>query len=93
MEILQLKGFTNFGIALSVGRLVYAIMHNERCVLPLSFMLNGQYSIHDVALSLPCIITSEGIERVLEPPLDEDAQRGLENCANKLKSVIRKLEL
>lgn len=93
LEILQLKGFTNFGIALSVGRLVYAIMHNERCVLPLSFMLNGQYSIHDVALSLPCIITSEGIERVLEPPLDEAALRALENCVNKLKAVIRKLEL
>lgn len=93
MDILQLKGYTSSGIALSVGRLIYAITNNERCVLPISFMLNGQYGFHDVALSLPCVVTAEGIQRALEPPLDEDGQKGLENCVDKLKAVIRKIEI
>ncbi|MSS62387.1 L-lactate dehydrogenase [Velocimicrobium porci] len=93
MDILQLKGYTSSGIALSVCRLVDAIIHNEHCVLPVSILLNGQYGIHDVSLSLPCVITSGGIERVLELPLDENGKKDLQICVDKLKNIIKDLNL
>lgn len=87
IDIVQLKGYTNSGIALSVARVIKCIRLNEKSVLPVSTVLTGQYGINDVALSLPCIISKQGIEKQLEVPLDVQAQKDLETCVNKLKEI------
>jgi len=88
LDILELKGYTSSGIALSACRLVAAIMRNEKCVVPVSVVLHGQYGISDVALSLPCIISEHGIDRVLELPLDQQGRKDLEHCAGHLKNIL-----
>ena len=43
LDIVELKGYTSSGIALSVCRLIGAIMRNEHAVVPASVVLNGEY--------------------------------------------------
>jgi len=88
LDILELKGYTNSGVALSACRLVAAIMRNEKCVVPVSIVLNGQYGITDVALSLPCIISENGIDRILELSLDEQGTKEFHHCVNHLKKIL-----
>ncbi len=90
-DILALKGHTSSGVALSACRLVTAIMRNEKCILPVSIVLDGQYGVIDVALSLPSVISENGIERVLELPLDEKGRMELDHCVSHLKSILRTL--
>lgn len=92
-EILQFKGYTSAGIATSVSRFVKAVLLNELSIIPASTMLNGEYGIEDVSLSIPCMITSEGISRKIEVPLDDDELKLLRESAGKLKSVLKKLNL
>ena len=75
-EILRKKGYTNYGIAAAVTRIVLAILSDERSILPVSIALNGEYGISDVALSVPCIVGKNGIEKILEFPfVNEEIQK------------------
>lgn len=92
LNIIMAKGYTNYGIAETVARLVRAITLNEFSILPLSTTLSGEYGIEDVALSVPCIVGQEGIEKILEIPLTEQEKGQLKESAESLKQIINQLD-
>jgi malate dehydrogenase len=59
----------------AAAELVDAVHMDLKRILPVSVVLDGEYGLADVALSLPCVVGRQGVERVLTPTLDE-AQRG-----------------
>ena len=75
-------------MALSACRLIGSIVRNEKSVVPVSTVVSGQYGMNGVAMSLPCVISKNGIDRILEVPLDEEGKRDLEKCYHYLKSTI-----
>lgn len=89
-EVLLNKGFTNIGIAKSVERIIQAILINELSVLPLSTTLEGEYGIEGVALSLPCIVTKDGVGKRLEVPLSLEEVEELKASAKFLRGVFDK---
>lgn len=93
LDIVELKGYTSSGVALSACRLIKCILLNEKSVIPVSVVLDGQYGISDVAFSLPCIISKKGIEKILEVPLDDEGIKGLNYCAKHLDEVLRSVQL
>ncbi|MHC1681965.1 MAG: L-lactate dehydrogenase [Clostridiaceae bacterium] len=92
-EVLRLKGYTNSGIAASVSRLVRAILLNEQSILPVSSTLEGEFGIRNVALSIPCIITSTGIQKRLQVPLTEEEVTKLRDSADNLATVLEGLKI
>lgn len=92
-EILKLKGYTSAGIAMSVSRLIKAVVLNEESILPVSTTLNGEYGIRDVALSIPCVITNEGVSHKLVLPLSAEESEQLHASAEKLSAVLEELNL
>lgn len=87
IDIVQLKGYTNSGIALSVARVIKCIRLNEKSILPVSTVVNGAYGIQGVALSLPCIISKHGVSEVVEVALDDKAKQDLQECVDKLLEI------
>jgi L-lactate dehydrogenase len=92
LQIVDLKGYTSSGVALSACRLIAAIVRNEKCVVPVSAVLNGQYGERGVALSLPCVISERGIDRILELPLDAEGTEDFSRCVSRLKEVLKSAE-
>ena len=93
LEILQSKGYTSSGIAMTVNRLVKAILLNELSIVPVATTLRGEYGIENVALSIPCVITSDGIERRVEVPLTAQETELYKNSAENLSTVLEKLKI
>ena len=87
-DIIRNKGYTSFAIASCVTRICEAILRDERTVLPVSTMLHGQYGISGVYLSLPCVVGRQGVQRVIEIPLDEVEQAGLRASASVLQRSL-----
>lgn len=80
-DIVAGKGSTEFGIGCTCSNLVKAILHNERRVLPCSALLNGEYGHNGFYTGVPAIIGNNGIEEILELPLNErEAKRFEEAC-------------
>ena len=92
-EIIARKGATYYGIAMAVARIADSIVKDERAVLPVSVLLEGQYDLQGLCLSIPSIIGRNGLEQVLEIPLDQGERRALECSAQQLQHVIREMEL
>ncbi len=88
-EIFHRKGNTNHGIAASVFRVIRAIEANERSVLPVGVLLQGQYGLEDVVLSLPCVIGRSGVQRILTHEFLPDERAALEASAGHVADLIR----
>ena len=63
-EIIQRKGATYYGIAMSVKRICEAIIRDERSILPISTMMDGEYGIKALHKS------AETLKSVLEEALE-----------------------
>lgn len=91
-RILDLRGYTSWGVALSACRIAESIIKNEKSILPVSIVIDGPYGIHGIAMSLPCVLSSQGISRVLELQLDEQGQKDLEHCVAHLAKMQKAAE-
>lgn len=92
-RIISKKGATYYGIAASVKRLCEAIVRDEKSVMTVSTVLEGEYGLSDVALSIVSVIGAEGIDSHLPAPISEDEHRRLRESADALKAVIAELSL
>jgi L-lactate dehydrogenase len=92
-EIIRGKGATNYAVGLATARIVEAVLDDQRQVLPVSSLLDGQAGIHDVCLSLPSVVDRLGVEMVLPSPLSEEETEGLRRSADTVKGVIKNLGL
>ncbi len=88
-EVIQRKGATQFAIGLSVSSIVESILRNQKSVLPVSSLMQGQYGLENVCLSLPTVIGRAGVIEVLELPLEESELTGLQRSAAVLRDVAR----
>lgn len=90
-EIFKRKGNTTHGISASVFRIIQAISIHERSVLPVGALLEGQYGLEDVVLSVPCVVGKNGIERILVHPFSEDEAKTLCRIASAVGQQLASL--
>ena len=87
-EIIRRKRATYYGIAMSVARLCAAIMRDEKCVLPVSSLMVGEYGLSDIAISMPTIIGRDGIECRVPISLSDSELAELQRSATALGDVL-----
>lgn len=92
-EIIERKGATYYGIAMAVGRIAESIIRDEHSVLPVSVLLEGEYGLSGLSLSVPSIIGKNGVEKVLNIPLNGKEIGQLERSAEQMKKVIEHIGL
>jgi L-lactate dehydrogenase len=88
-EIIQRKGATNFAIAAALTRIIEAILRDEQSVLTVSTLVQGEYGLRDVCLSLPAIVGRQGVQRVLPIPLSEAELAALRRSAEAIRAVAQ----
>lgn len=76
-EIIDGKGSTEFGIGAAAADIIKAIFHDEKRVIPASVLLEGEYGINGVACGVPCVIGRNGIEDIIELPLNDKEKEQL----------------
>lgn len=92
-DIADRKGATYYGVATGLMRIVEAILRDQRTILSVSSVVDGDAGIADVALSLPAIVGRNGIERVLNLDLSPEETEALRDSAGVLKEAQAKLPL
>ena len=80
-EIVAAKGGTNFGIASTVAGIVQTILWDERRIVPVSTLLDGEYGEHDVFLGVPTELRANGANEIVELDLSEDERAKLHHSA------------
>lgn len=85
-QIIEGKGATYYAIAQAVRRILSAIVRDEHSILPVSTLADGHFGLHDVCLGIPAIVGRNGVESVLDIPLDAAEQKALAHSAALLRS-------
>ena len=90
-EIIEKKGATYYAIGLAVSRICACIAGEENSILTVSSILEGEYGLKDVALSVPTKLSGYGVEYILEVPFGESEIKGLQSSAETLQTYLREL--
>jgi len=92
-EIISRKGATYFAVALAVRRIVEAIVRDENSILTVSSLMEGQFGLEGLYISLPTIVNKRGVKKILEVNLDEHDKELFVQSANAMKEVIQQLDI
>ena len=92
-EIIERKGATYYGVAVTVKRIATAIVKDEHAVLPVSSLMQGEFGLNDLCLSIPTVIGQNGVEKVVDIYLNNDENDKLQSSARALKEVLDDLDL
>ena len=92
-EIIERKKATYYGVAMAVRRICEAIARDEKSILSISSLMEGQYGLTDICLSMPAIVGADGVEEKIPISLDEDEITKLMASARALKEIADSLDL
>jgi malate dehydrogenase len=56
----------------ATAEVVEAIIHDQKCMIPCSALLEGEYGEKDLCIGVPCILGKNGIEKIVELDLNEE---------------------
>jgi len=87
-HIIDAKGSTCYAIGLALVRIVGAILRNDHSVLTVSVLMDGEYGLKDVCLSVPCIVSQKGVERIIEGKLSTEELAALRASAYVIRNNI-----
>jgi malate dehydrogenase len=71
-----------------------SIINDQKKMIPCSAYLEGEYGYNDITIGVPCIIGKNGIEKIVELPLN-DAEKALfaasEEAVAKTTAVLKEI--
>lgn len=91
-HVIESKGFTSYGIAQALVRIIGAVLRDESSVLTVSSLVTDYAGIEDVCLSIPCVVGRQGIERPLHPDLPEPELDELRASAEQIRQAQESLK-
>ncbi|MGD8311411.1 MAG: malate dehydrogenase [Gammaproteobacteria bacterium] len=77
--------------AAAIATMVDAISNDRRRLLPCICVLAGEYGQQDITVGVPAILGRNGIERVVELPLNAAEQAGLQESIDDIRTALEAL--
>lgn len=87
----ETKGGTRWGVAMAAYEVIKSLQSPEKRVLPITSLTRGYYGIEEVSLSLPTLISVDGVEKRLSISFVEEEKEGLLHSARVLKEAISQI--
>lgn len=87
-ELLRHKGSSCCAIGMALVQIVESIIHNERRVFSVSTILASEYGMKNVALSVPTVLSNEGVDGILRLKLDDREVAEMLRCGRKIENAI-----
>jgi malate dehydrogenase len=89
-------GSAFYSPASSAIAMVEAILRDQKRLLPVCALLNGEFGVKGYYVGVPCILGANGIEKVVEFSLNEEEQKMFDNSVAAVKELVdsmNKMEL
>jgi len=83
----------HYAIGAAVDALVRAILRDQRTVVTVSSLMEGEYGVTDICLSLPTVVRQDRVLSRVRVDLSEQEKEGFLRSAATLKRVAEKLGL
>lgn len=91
-HIINYKGSTHYAVGLALVKITEAILRGQSSVLTVSVLLESEFGLDDVCLSVPCIVSDGGVNKIIKSPLAVAEIEALKRSADILRQSIKLLE-
>ena len=92
-QVIKAKGATFYAVAMSVCHICKCIYAGAGTALTVSTMMHGEYGVEDVCLSTLALVDRTGVRGKILNQLTDHEVSQLRASAEKLKEVIRQIEI
>ena len=92
-RVIQRKGATFYAVSVSVCHICKCLLSGIDTTLTVSTLMNGEYGINDVCLSLLNVVGNKGAHGKIMLPLNDEEIAALRNSANVLKGLIKDITI
>ncbi|MCP1109623.1 L-lactate dehydrogenase [Ohessyouella blattaphilus] len=92
-KIIANKGATFYAIAVSVVKLCAMLLSSSDSIATVSTMMNGEYGVEDVCLSMLTLVGPNGVQGKVPVELSDEEMEKMHASANALKEVISGIEI
>jgi len=87
-KIIASKGATFYAIGAVTSHIVKTILTDAKSILPISIPLHQYHGVTGMALSVPCIVGRDGVEKILEIKMSWDEKQKLLQASKVLKKLL-----
>jgi malate dehydrogenase len=77
----------------AVSAMAQAIACDQKKMFPCSSLLEGEYGLSDICIGVPVLLGKNGIEKIVEIPLNEEEKAKLEESAVGVRKTNQLLEV
>lgn len=88
LSIIKAKRSTYYGIGHVVAKLIEALVRDTASVFPVCSLVTGQYNLSDIAISLPTMLSSKGVQILEDHPLSGEETRRLHASAQVIRNAM-----
>ncbi len=85
------KKCTEYGICSTLARFVEIVYSDLKRIMPASTYLNGEYGVKEVYAGVPCIVGKNGVEKVIELPLNNQELEEFRKCCDNIKNNMKRI--
>jgi len=88
-EIVKHLGTSGYyGPGRAIAYMVEAILNDSKIIVSSSTVLNGEYGYKDVAVGVPVVLGSQGVEKIIELDLDEQTKEKFDISVKSIQDGI-----
>jgi malate dehydrogenase len=81
-------GSAYYAPATSAIAMAESFLKDKKRVLPCAAHLTGQYGVDDLYVGVPCVIGEDGVERVVEIALNDEAKANFQASVDAVKELL-----
>lgn len=89
-DVWEMKGPNCYCVAETINRVVRAIVRNEKTILPVSNLYKTKGG-EELYTSLPSLISSKGVDKQLQIPLEDEENKRFKDSCNLLLKLISQI--
>ncbi len=93
-EIVQLlkTGSAYYAPAAATAQMVESVLRDQKRLLPCSAYLEGEYGLNDLYFGVPVVLGANGVERIVELPLNDEEKGLVQNSAAAVSKTLETLK-
>ncbi len=93
-EIIRLKKWSaSHAVGAGAASMAEAVKKDAKAIMPVSTYLDGEYGTSDVCITVPSVLGKNGVEKIIELPLNEEEKAALRRSVNVVKEAIAQVRL
>ena len=91
-EVIKRKGATYYAIASVIAKISEVVIKDQRAILNVSAMVNGEFGLNDVCLSLSSVVGRAGVERTIEFDFSKEEHEKLMKSAQAIRNTLNTIK-